>query len=259
MSIQSVERAIDILNAIANKRCALGLPELSKTLNLPKTTIHTLVKTLREKGFLQQDPGTKKYGLGFALFELGAIQMAELEIQRVASPMLDQLANNLVLECRLGIWHQRSVIVTQYAHPLGRNRPHRQVGPRIPAYCTALGKAILAHLPEQELDDYFNSVELISYTTTTITVKEKLREELLTIQKQGYAIANGELIPYRSSLGAPIFGPEERIEGAISLSLGPQQSSWHNLDVLASQLLRTAHDLSLALGCPPIRKLGKPA
>lgn len=257
MSIQSVKRAIDILNAIADKRGTLGLPELSKTLNLPKTTIHTLVKTLREKGFLQQDPGTKKYGLGFALFELGAIQMAELEIQRVASPILDQLANNLESECRLGIWHQKSVIVTQYAHPLGRNRPPRQIGPRIPAYCTALGKAILAHLPDEELNDYFNSVELISYTAATITVTEELRKELLTIRKQGYAISKGELVPYRSSLGAPIFGPEERIEGAISLSLDPQQSSWQNIDVLASQLLRTAHDLSLALGCPPIRKSNK--
>ncbi len=252
MSIQSVERAIDIINAIADKRGPLGLVELSQLLNLPKTTIFSLVKTLRKKGFLLQDPSSKKYGLGFALFELGAIQMAELEIQRVASPLLDQLANNLDLECRLGVWHQKSVIVTQHAHPFSKNRPPGQIGPRIPAYCTALGKAILAHLPAEDLEDYLNTVELIGYTPATITDAKKLRKQLQAIQKQGYSVADGELVLYRLAIGAPIFGPERQIEGAISIGLDPQQAALPKMDILSSQLLRTAHELSLALGCPPI-------
>jgi len=253
MGIQSVERAIDIINEIASQRVPLGLPELSHALNLPKTTIHTIVKTLREKDFLLQDPVSKKYGLGFAVFELGMIQVSELAIQRAATSVLDQLANNIGAECRLGLWHQNSVIITLTAHPIGTNRLTRQMGPRIPAYCTALGKALLSFLPEEQVSLYLNATELVGYTDTTITDRKKLENELAAIRKTGFSMSDGELISYRSAIGAPVFGAGEKLEGAISIALDAQQKSKKMIEQLSEHLLRTAHELSLDLGYPAIR------
>jgi DNA-binding IclR family transcriptional regulator len=258
MSIQSVERAIAILNAIAERGGTMGLPELSEKLGLPKTTIHTLVKTLKTKGFVQQNPSTKKYGLGFALYELGAIQVAEQEIQRVASVAVEQLANDLDVECRLGIWHQQSIIITQTALPIHRRNRGHQIGPRIPAYCTALGKAILAFLPDEELTDYLEQVDLVAYTTETITDKVKLKEELARIRRQAYSVSKGELMPYRSAMGAPIIGQDERVEGAISISLEAQHTDHQKLEALAHHLLRATQEVSISLGRQPIRIMLKP-
>jgi DNA-binding IclR family transcriptional regulator len=249
MTIQSVERAISILNTIANERRPLGLPDLSQALGLPKTTIHTLVQTLKNKGFLQQDPSTRKYRLGFALFELGTIQMADLSILRTASPAIHRLASEVQKECRLGIWHNHSVIISFEAQPLGQMNP--QIGPRIPAYCTALGKAILAFLPEQELTDYLENEALVGFTETTITDKEQLLEDLVAIRQHGVAISRGEFMPYRTALGAPIFGPAENLEGAVSMSVDRQQAEEKDIAQLSDRLRQTAYEISLNMGCQP--------
>lgn len=250
MGIQSVERAIDILTAIAGKRDSLGLPELSNILDLPKTTIYTLIKTLRSKGFVEQDPTTRKYRLGFSLYELGTIQISELEIQRAASPTIDELANTTKLESRLGIWNKDSVIVSLTAHPIGQNKLTRQVGPRIPGYCTALGKAILAYMPEDERNHYLTHTELIRYTEKTITTRKALEKELLNVRQKGYSLSQGELISYRCAMGAPVFGHSEKLEGAISISLDLHSDDLHNHEQFSSQLLRAAHEISMTMGCP---------
>lgn len=250
MGIQSVERAIDILTAIADKRDSLGLPELSKILDLPKTTIYTLVKTLRSKGFVEQDPVTRKYCLGFSLYELGIIQISELEIQRAASATIDQLTNTTNLESRLGIWNKDSVIISLTAHPIGQNKLTREIGPRIPAYCSALGKAILAFLPEEELNFYLANTKFIPYTKTTLTSGDQLKENILEIRERGYSLSQGELISYRFAMGAPVFGHSEKLEGAISLSLDQHPPNPENQEALSTHLLRAAHEISMTLGCP---------
>lgn len=254
MSIQSVERAIDIVNEIARQSVPLGLPELSKAMNLPKTTIHTIVKTLKKKGFLQQDPVSKKYSLGFAVFELGVKQVSELAIQRAAMPILDHLANDLGLECRLGVWHENSVLITLTAHPVGKSRLTRQLGPRIPGYCTALGKAMLAFMSEEEVASYLEATPLSGYTSKTITDEAALNKELAKVRKNGYSISSGELISYRSAMGAPVFGIGEKLEGAISITLDIKQDDLALLEQISERLLRTAYELSLDLGCPAIRE-----
>jgi DNA-binding IclR family transcriptional regulator len=258
MTIQSVERALDILRVIASKRGPMGLPELSEALQLPKTTIHTIIKTLSNKGFLLQDRASKKYNLGFALYEYGTIQIAELEIQRLAAPILDRLANEIDRQCRLGIWDQNSILITLAVHPVDSNRSSRLFGPRIPAYCTALGKAHLAFMPEEEVDSYLENTELVRYTPATVTDKQTIKSNLQTIRQRGYSYTNGELINYRVAIGAPVFGPDEKVEGALSINLDPHHDNGSMPsadDPIVNRLLQAAYSLSLELGFPAMRTL----
>lgn len=251
MTIQSVERAIDILQAIADRRSPMGLPELSETLELPKTTIHTLVKTLKKRGMVLQNPLTKKYELGFALYELGTIQVAELDIQRFALPVLEKLANELDVETRLGVWDQNSVMVIQYAQPVGTNQT-RRIGPRIPGYCTALGKAILAYLPKNEVEQYLEQVEMIAYTDKTITDVKELKKELEVILQKKYVLVDAELTPFRISMGAPVFGSDGNVQGAISVSLDNDRHI-ESIESLANSLRKATYKLSEMMGCPAFK------
>ena len=112
MRIQSLERAISILNLFRSTRNTLGISDMAKALNLAKTTVHGLVSTLEINGFLTKDTSTRKYRLGFALFELGTIQAAGLEINQRAFYPLRELSNEIHRLCRAAIWDRGSVIVT---------------------------------------------------------------------------------------------------------------------------------------------------
>jgi DNA-binding IclR family transcriptional regulator len=251
MGIQSVERAIGILNTIAARRSPLSLQELADSLNLAKTTIYTLAKTLKDKGFLQQDLSTRKYQLGFALYELGSIQVSEIKIQRSAEPVLERLAQSTGAECRLGIWDRKSVLITLSAHPASQDWITRQIGPRIPAYCTALGKAILASLKQEELKEYLESIKLVRYTDTTITNIEALLNELEIVRTRGYSISDGELMNYRKSLAVPVFGISRAVSGAISISINQQSIITAREEIIIDKLLRAAQEISMNLGFDP--------
>jgi DNA-binding IclR family transcriptional regulator len=139
MQIQSLERAIGILNLFRNSRRPLGISEMAEKLGLAKTTVHGLASTLEKNGFLLKDTASRKYRLGFALFELGSLQMADLEInQRVFQP-LHRLADQYDRLCRAAIWDCGSILATMTAQPQGHETTSRQFGPRLPGYCRALG------------------------------------------------------------------------------------------------------------------------
>ena len=156
MRIQSLERAISILNLFRSTRNPLGISEMAQALNLAKTTVHGLVSTLEMNGFLKKDAATRKYRLGFALFELGSIQAADLEINQRAFFPMRELSNKIDRLCRVAIWDRGSVIVTMTVQPQGHEITARQFGARLPGYCTALGKAILANMDESEQKSYLS-------------------------------------------------------------------------------------------------------
>ena len=145
MAIQSVQRAIDILSHFSLSRPTLGIADLSQLMGLPKATVHGLVRTLLKNRLLQQDPETRKYRLGLKAFELGAIVGNTLEINRKAAEHLYALARRTGLETRLAIWDGESALLTMGA-AVRSQAFFTQIGPRMPAYCSASGRVFLAYL-----------------------------------------------------------------------------------------------------------------
>jgi len=252
MQIQSLERAIGILNLFRLSGRPLGISEMAEKLGLAKTTVHGLVSTLEKNGFLLKDAATRKYRLGFALFELGSLQMADLEInQRVFHP-LHRLANQHNRLCRAAIWDRGSILVTMTAQPQGHETTARQFGPRLPGYCTALGKAILGHMQPAELKAYLAKNELIAYTPNTITDRRALAKDLQKSRARGYSISRQEVLLHQVGIGAPLFESGGRVVGAISMRLEVEDLDTDFMTTAANALVRTAFQISVEMGYQPM-------
>lgn len=248
--IQSVQRALDILSFFSLARPSLGIGELSELMGLPRTTVHGLVRTLLEKGFLQQDPGTKKYGLGFKIYELGMILGNTLEVNRKASAHLFSLSQRTGLEARLAIWEGGSVLVTIGAS-VRSLAFFAQVGPRMPAYCSASGKVFLAHLSPRELEEYLHGTEFVRLTPATIVSRSHLMTEIREARKRGYAVNREELTRGLVAFAAPIFERTGRVEAAISLTLTTGAVVGEAEKGLVDELLKSATLISRDLGYSP--------
>lgn len=252
MRIQSLDRAIGILNLFRTTRNPIGISEMAAALDLAKTTVHGLVSTLEQNGFLQKDKASRKYRLGFALYELGTIQMSHLEINQRAVAPLQNLANKINRICRVAIWDRDSIMVTMNIQPQGHESTTRQFGPRLPGYCTALGKAILANLPASDLTAYLDTTELIAYTPETIVERRILEDDLLAIKKRGYSISNQEVLLHQIGLGAPVLEFGGEIAGAISTRLEIAEIGSEPMATTADSLMHAAHQISLEMGYQPI-------
>jgi len=253
MRIQSLDRAIGILNLFRGTRRPLGISEMAEKLGLAKTTVHGLVSTLEQNGFLLQDAGSRKYRLGFALFELGSLQMADLEINQRAFQPLHKLANRHNRLCRAAIWDRGSILVTMTAQPQGHESTARQFGPRLPGYCTALGKAILAHMPAAERKAYLEEIALTAYTPNTITDRQTLEADLLKSRERGYSISRQEILMHQIGIGAPLLEAGDGVVGAVSIRLRVEDMDTELMIAAADDLVQAAFQISLDMGYQPVQ------
>jgi len=252
MRIQSVERAIGILNLFRKSRNPIGISEMAASLDLAKTTVHGLVSTLEKNGFLLKELATRKYRLGFALYELGAIQVSHLEINQHAAIPIQNLANNINRICHVAIWDRDSIIVTMTFRPQGHESTTRQFGPRLPGYCTALGKAILANLPAADQQKYLNATKLVAYTPSTIIDKQALQDNLARTKERGYSISRQEVVLQQVGIAAPVLKTGGLVAGAISARLNVEDQDSDFTTTAAELLMATARQISLEMGYQPM-------
>lgn len=251
MILKSVQRALRVLQLFTTENPVLGITEISKTMDLQKPTVQNLVETLVEENFLEQEKRTRRYKPTLRLYELGNIIVSNLEINIMASRIVPELANKTNCIVRVGMLDKDSVILTLDANPRSEPFVTRQYGPRAPLYCTALGKAVLAWLGEDEINAYLERVELIPYTSKTITKKEDLLKELSETRKRGYAINREEFLFARAALGAPIFMENENQIASISMINDPNIILGDNIEYLAHILLLAASEISGRVGSLP--------
>lgn len=248
MPIQSVKRATDIISLFSSSQPSLGITQIAASLKLNKATAWGIVTTLEHQGFLQQDPETLKYRIGSKLFELGMVYMGNLEINAKSSRLVQGLANRTGLIARVGIWDNGSILITLVALPKSEDNLSHQLGPRVPAYCSGIGKAVLPYLDPEDIESYLGRFELVRHTPTSITTSDKLRQELDETRGRGYAICREEMIPGVFALGAPVFGRSRRVVGGISLSDAPAHLLKKNKESLANDLVHTAAEVSRMMG-----------
>ncbi len=249
MTIQSVERAMKILNLFSTGKPRLGISEISRALGLHKGTVQSLVRTLVMGGFLEQDQETQKYQLGLQIYELGVIKATNLEINKSALIPAQQLAKKTKKLIRIGIWDKESVLITLNCYP-NTKQVYREFGLRLPPYCTAMGKILLAFLGKQELDNYLEKIELTPYTTNTIDHKDQLLEELVETRKRGYATNREEHMLFRRAIGIPIFGLEGHVIAALGLVIDPDRSDEdeEQFQIYVREALITAFEISQSMG-----------
>ena len=246
--IQSIQRAVKILTLFSLDKSLLGITEISKKLNLHKGTVQGLVQTMNQEGLLQKDEETRKYKIGLKIYELGAMWVASLDINNKAVDLAHQLAKETEHLVRIGILDGDSALVTLDVYQLIVPYFSHQYGPRIPLYCTAIGKALLAFLKKEEINSYFKRVKLIQYTKKTKTKKKLLLDELKIIRENGYAVNVGEGVMGRAAIAAPIFNREGSPIAAVSIVLSPIEISNYEVENMLSQkVIMTAFKISQRL------------
>jgi DNA-binding IclR family transcriptional regulator len=251
MVIQSVSRALKILKLFSTGRPRLGTTEISQLLGLHKATAQGLVRTLKEEGFLKQDPETKKYQLGLSIYELGVALASGLEINQRAVDPAHQLALETQFVVRVSIFDKDSAIIILDAYPRSTPFLYPQFGLRFPLYCTAMGKALLAFLEPDVIRTYCEKTEFTPFTKNTITQKDQLARELEEIRKTGYSINREEHLQARAAIGAPIFGRDGRITASISIVGEPVRILGDDKERFAQKVVGTASQISQALGYFP--------
>ena len=251
MAIQSVKKALGILALFSSTRPNLGIADISRLMGLPKPTVHGLVQTLHEDGFLSQDHETRKYAIGLKVVELGTILASNLKINQVGNEAVQRLSINTQHSAKIAIWDNDSMLITLNAFPTVDYFHYQQIGPRVPAYCTGIGKAVLSALPQSELSVYLNNTQLYSFTPNTLTSKEQLLHCLEKARQTGYATEKSELLVGVGCIAVPVFDQTGSAIAAISLSGTPDILLDEKLKEVVSQLIQTGIEVSRRMGYRP--------
>ena len=217
--VQSIDRAVGILNCFSPKRQELRLTEIADELDLNKSTAHGIITTLKYHGLIDQDEETQKYRLGLRILELASIVKDSLKINEISRPYIDEIRSKLEETVHLGTLDKKEVVYLEKAESHQSMRIVTTIGSRMPAYCTGIGKAMLAYVDEQTVLDLLPD-EIERFTPNTITDKNQLIEELKKIRNQGYSLDNQEHDLGLTCVAAPIFDNLGNASYGISVS-GP--------------------------------------
>ena len=220
---QSLERGLAVLRAFTPDRPTLGISELARGLALTRSTTHRYVATLATLGYLEQDGPTRKYRLGPRVLDLGFSVLASLDLREVAAPHLRRLTDSTGHTSNLAIRDDTDVILIDRV----RGRPGRyhhleftlHVGSRIPAYCSATGKALLAFLPRPDLEQVLERIDLIQRGPRTLTDKRALLAELDQVRRTGIAVNDEELESALRSIAAPVRARSGEVVAAVNVAV----------------------------------------
>jgi DNA-binding IclR family transcriptional regulator len=213
-TIQSVDRAAEILKALANGR-RLGVSELARGLGLPAPTIHGLLRTLRDHGFVEQDRSSEKYQLGAALLHLGSSYLDFNELRARSIVHADRLATRADAAVRVGVLHGGSVLVIHHVFRPDGTLQIPEVGAQLPLHASALGKAMLAVTPA-DVRAQLLGAELVRLTSHTLD-RVRLAIELDDVRLRGVARERGEAVLGEASIAAAILDADGHLAGAIGI------------------------------------------
>ena len=246
---RSLDRGLQILDLFSRDIAALSVKEIADQIGVGTTTIYPFIHTLVSHGYLETDTD-KRYRLGLKLFErVGEINQV-YDVRSVARRELTKLSRQVAANARLAVLYGNEVLYLdqQEGGPAANIVLREVVGLRVPCYCTALGKVLLAYLPPEDLDRIINSLVLNRLTDFTITCPNELRQELERTRKRGYSTEIEELQLGGACVGAPIRNSTGKVVAAISTSVLASRARGKELETIASAVVKTAADISAQLG-----------
>lgn len=220
--VQSVTRTLDILEALAFAEEELSLNRLQAQLSLPPSTLHRLLGTLIERGYVEQNSDNHHYGPGLKILEIAeaAKRNTRFELGHVVRPFLERLTDDIGETSNFVIRKDDSVVYVEQVSSQHSVRMFTEVGHRAPLYCTGAGKAIISCLPADAVEAYLSTVALEQLTPHTLASIEALTRDVSCIRERGFAVDNEEFELGVRCVAAPILDASGRCAGAMSVS-GP--------------------------------------
>jgi DNA-binding IclR family transcriptional regulator len=246
-TVQSLERAFSILEAIAGSNQPLGVADLSRATDLHTSTAFHLIKTLIVLGYVIQDEA-KRYRIGPRLFMQAAGAFNEVELVNLAMPHLKRLAEETGETTHLAVRADSGIAVIAKVDARSSIRSSERVGIVRPAYCTAIGKVLLSALPKEDLDAYLRSGPYEAYTPKTITTPAALREEIKRVAAAGTAYDDAEFNHELRCIAAPVRNFTQQTIAAFGISGPVWRVTLKDMQRLSTRVASLAADLSRDLG-----------
>jgi IclR family pca regulon transcriptional regulator len=249
---QSLERGLAILGCFTPDRPVLGIANIADELGMSRSTTHRYVITLVALGYLEQG-ASRKYRLGLKVTDLGMSALNATGLREHARDDLEELRVRSSYTVNLGVLDGGDVLYVERARSWRRGQDKidlgLQPGSRLPAYCTAMGKVLLANLPDERQRELIGEMTLANQGPNTITSKKALREELGEVLDAGFAVNDEELAPELYSIAAPVRNETREVVAAVNMAAHASMISLGELvDALGPHLVSTADRISARLG-----------
>jgi IclR family pca regulon transcriptional regulator len=249
---QSLERGLAILVCFSGERPVWGIADLADELGMSRSTTHRYVVTLVQLGYLEQG-ASRKYRLGLRVTDLGMSAMNSTGLREHARPYLEELRQRASYTVSLAVLDGSDIMYVDRARSFRRGQSQADLGlgpgSRLPAYCTAMGKVLLAYLPDEEQRERLAEMTLTKRGPNTITSKNALRAELDEVLEESFAVNDEELEPELHSIAVPVRNEAREVVAAVSLAAHTSTISLGELvDALGPHLVSTADRISARLG-----------
>ena len=247
--VMSIEKAMAVFFFIANGKEPAGISQLARQLNLSIGAAQRVTFTLEKLGFLKKLQNKQGYILGHKAWGLGLALVRDIDLRNIAHPYLEELSGKIGETVNLAILEGTDIVYLDRIKTEQILNINLNIGSRLPAYCSSMGKAIMAFLPEEEVCELLDKVEMEAFTENTPTDKEKLLDYLKEVRRQGFAINAAEINVGVMSVATPIRGSSGKVVAAVNIAIPSSRVTLQDLKTrYAQDLLRVAAIISEAIG-----------
>ncbi len=242
--VKSADRVLLILEALTDATDGLTLTELQQRLQIPKSSAYGLLTTMAQRGFLVQNPATRRFQVGIRLWQAGRSYLSAASIEKVALPHMEALRDQLNETVELAILDGTDNVYIAKVDPDQQLRLASHVGARLPAYATGIGKALLSQLSDAEIRERFDGVEFVRWTSTTLPDLDALLEECARTRERGFAVDHGEYTAGVYCIAHPLRQSSDHVMAALSVSIPEVRKSDELIEQSTKGLKNAARQIS---------------
>jgi IclR family transcriptional regulator, KDG regulon repressor len=248
--VQSVDRAVDILECLSEEKEGCGITFISKSTGLHKSTVHRLLGTLMNKGYVEKDMENDNYRLGTKILYLASSVLDRMDIRNVSRPYIRELSEETKEVVHLSILDGDEAVYIDKMESARLNsvRMHSQIGKRVPLYCTAVGKVLLSKLDEDKVKHLLGGKKFVKFMPNTIDNVEDFIKQLEEVREKGYATDEMEHEEGIRCIAAPIFDRKGKVAAAVSLSGPIFYITEERIPFLRDRILKASEGISYQLG-----------
>jgi IclR family transcriptional regulator, KDG regulon repressor len=246
--VKSADRTLAILELLTEHRDGLTLTEVQRFLEFPKSSTYVLLMTMVGRGFLEQDPDSRRFRVGIRLWQAGQSYVAASDLEHVALPYMEALRDELNETVQLATLDGTDNVYIAKVDADQQLRLASRVGVRLPAYATGIGKALLSQLDDAEIKARFVDVRFVQYTPQTITSLSRLLACLKEVRATGYATDNSEYTQGVFCVATSLRGLRGGMRAAISVSIPEVRKTPELIERTIQNVRSTAQRISQRMG-----------
>ncbi|HEX3437543.1 MAG TPA: IclR family transcriptional regulator [Pseudacidobacterium sp.] len=245
--LQSIDRIVAMLDMLSESDVPLSLAEICTRMGLHKSTAHRSLIVLERSSMIERTP-EGRFRLGLKLYELGNRAVEQIDLRERVQPFFRRLATEVGETVHLSVLQKTRIVYLDKVEPNRRICMTSKTGTSNPVYCTSMGKAMLAFLPEEAREEVLSKIKYTRYTSKTLCSREALLKSLERVKKRGFAIDDEEIEVGVRCVGAPIFDENRYPIAAVSVSGPASRITVQSVPGIAERLIRCSNEISRTLG-----------